>query len=53
MKEKLPVYIENRELPVDRNRIYRNNSYGYVNVMYILSLIVTGISVGLVILLGK
>lgn len=47
MKEILPVYIENRELPVDQyskndNRV---NSYGYVNFLYLASLIITVISV--------
>ena len=51
MRNRLPVYIENRELPVDRykNIEYNNieeekNSYGYVSIMYLSSLIITIIS---------
>ena len=47
MKEILPVYIENRELPVDQysKNDKRVNSYGYVNFLYLTSLIMTVISV--------
>ena len=47
MKNKLPVHIENRELPVDRYMISKNrtNSYGYVNVLYLASIIITIVSV--------
>jgi len=51
MRNRLPVYIENKELPVDRykNIEYNNieeekNSYGYVSIMYLCSLIITIIS---------
>ncbi len=39
MKEKLPVYLENRSLP--RQEIDRKDSYGYASIMYILSIIIT------------
>ena len=47
MKEILPVYIENRELPVDQysKKNERFNSYGYVSVLYLASIIITIISV--------
>lgn len=49
MKNRLPVYIENRELPQDVNIENRKNreevSYGYINILYILSLLITGASV--------
>lgn len=47
MKNRLPVYIEERELPKNDEMIERrnSNSYGYVSILYILSLIITGISV--------
>ena len=52
MKERLPVYIDNRELPVDQYNIVdkKVNSYGYVNVLYLASLIITVISVVTVII---
>lgn len=50
MKNRLPVYIEERELPKNDEMIEKrnSNSYGYVSILYILyilSLIITGISV--------
>ena len=48
MKNKLPVLIEDNSLPRDEfkeNVIKKNNSYGYVSILYIMSLIITGISV--------
>ena len=43
MSNRLPVYIENNEMPVDN---YKNNdkSYGYVSILYLGSLIITVIS---------
>ena len=47
MKERLPVEIENRELPYDKYKVLdrkKQNSYGYVNIVVmvsILSLIIT------------
>jgi len=40
MRDKLPIYVENRELPVKRNS-RNNDSYGYVNVLLLTSLIAT------------
>ncbi len=54
MKSRLPVYVENLELPEDLEHVSRRKeSYGYVSILYILSLIITGFSVALVIVLGK
>ena len=56
MRNRLPVYIENREMPVDeykeleRDRDNRN-SYGYVSVMYLGSLIITLISLTMVLVM--
>ena len=44
MKDKLPVNIENLELPYDefkRLDAADNNSYGYANIMYLLAIIIT------------
>ena len=57
MRNRLPVNIENRELPVDEymnNRDNnRENSYGYVNILYFSSLIITIASVIAVIMFGR
>ena len=54
MRNRLPVCLENRELPVDNYKKRDNsNSYGYVNVLYLVSIIITVISVTTVIVLGK
>ena len=57
MRNRLPVNIENRELPVDEymnNRDNnRENSYGYVNILYFSSLIITIASVIAVIVYGN
>lgn len=45
MKNRLPVYMDNLELPKDNINVKRKNSFGYVNILYIMSLIITGISV--------
>ena len=54
MRDRLPVHIENRDLPkdmnIDSNREY---SYGYVNILYIVSILITVLSVLTVIVLGK
>ena len=42
MRNKLPVCIENRELPVVKNRQY-NGSYGYVNILLLLASVITTI----------
>lgn len=55
MRSKLPVYVENNDLPVDslnvRNK--RDNSYGYVNVLYLASIIITVLSILTVIFVRK
>ena len=54
MRNRLPVYVEDRELPVDNYKKRDNsNSYGYVNVLYLASIIITITSVLVVIVLGK
>mgnify|MGYP006934512875 CR=1 FL=1 len=55
MRNKLPVLIEDNSLPRDDldNNIKKNNSYGYVSILYIMSLIITGISVIVVLGLRK
>ena len=57
MRNRLPVNIENRELPVDEYMIdrenTRENSYGYVNILYFSSLIITIASVIAVIMFGR
>ena len=55
MKNKLPLYIDNRELPVDKYNMNKkkDNSYGYVNILYLTSIIITVLSVMTVIFLGK
>ena len=56
MNERLPVDIENLELPYDRfKKVDRDNSnsYGYANILYLLSIIITLGSVLIVIFFGK
>ena len=55
MRERLPIEIENLELPQDDfwEKGELNNSYGYVNILYILSIIITIGSVLVVIFFGK
>ena len=57
MRNRLPLNIENRELPVDEYMINRENnrenSYGYVNILYFSSLIITVASVIAVIMFGR
>lgn len=56
MRNRLPVEIENMELPYDKyakNDKVKNNSYGYVSFLYLLSLIITLGSVLTVIFLGN
>ena len=56
MRDRLPVHIENRELPRENNRNINSDkeySYGYVNILYIISTIITALSVLTVLFLGK
>ena len=42
MKEKLPVYLENRILPQDNfKKEIKQNNYGYVSVTLLLSTLIT------------
>lgn len=52
MKYRLPVNIENNELPQDKYK-KRNNNYGYVSFMYLVSVIITLSSILTIIILGK
>ena len=47
MRDKLPVYIENRELPKNEFDIDNgnNNSYGFVSILYLVSIMITVVSV--------
>ena len=55
MRERLPVVLEEREMPIDNFR--KNNmqkaSYGYASFLYLLSAVITTVSVLLVIFLGN
>lgn len=55
MRNKLPVYIENNDLPVDSYGMKdkRKNSYGYANFLYLASMIITVCSVLTIIFVGK
>jgi len=47
MKSKLPVCIENRELPKNELDVDNgsNRSYGYVSILYLVSIMITVVSV--------
>ncbi len=56
MNDKLPVNIENLELPYDQFKRMdqdNSNSYGYANILYLIGIIITAGSVLVVIFLGK
>ena len=55
MRRKLPVYIENNDLPVDSYSIKssKKTSFGYVNVMYLTSIVLTILSVLTIMFFGK
>lgn len=55
MRDRLPVMLEERELPKDNFRVddVRSNSYGYVSFLYLLSAMITIGSVLTVIFLGN
>lgn len=56
MRDRLPVHVEDRELPMDqfRERVKdKDYSYGYVNILYLVSMMITIASVLTVIILGK
>lgn len=53
MKKRLPVSIENRVLPDDDKKNKDNNLYGYVNILFLASVIATIISIMMIIILIK
>jgi hypothetical protein len=55
MRNRLPVRLEDNDLPNDIYKIKdkRNDSYGYVNILYLTSIIITVLSVMTVIFVGK
>ena len=57
MNERLPVEIENLELPSDGLKIKKeinvNKSYGYVSILYVLSMIITIGTVLITVFLGN
>ncbi len=53
MKYKLPVNIEDNELPKDMYNEKRNSSYGYVSFMYLVSVVITLCSLLTIIIIGK
>ena len=55
MRNRLPVYVENLELPnkIENIVVKRVSSYGYVSILYIISLIISLGSVITIIVLGN
>lgn len=56
MKNRLPVDLDNLELPVDKYAKFdtkKDNSYGYVSILYLLSLIITLGSILTILFLGN
>ena len=53
MRDRLPVHIENRDLPKDISNNNREYSYGYVNILYIVSTLITVLSMLTVLVLGN
>lgn len=53
MKNRLPVYIDNKELPVDELKMDDGNSYGYVNVLFLVTIITTVASMITIVILIK
>ncbi len=56
MKDRLPVDLDNLELPVDKYAKFdtkKDNSYGYVSILYLLSLIITLGSILTILFLGN
>lgn len=53
MKKYLPVSIENRILPDDDIKNKDNSLYGYVNILFLASVIATVISISMIIILIK
>lgn len=56
MRDRLPVHIEDRDLPMDefsKRTEDDNNSYGYVNVLFLATIITTIASLVTIIILRK
>ena len=54
MRDRLPVEIENLELPKDNNKkTDKSSSYGYVSFLYILSMVITTITLLVVLVIGN
>ena len=56
MRNRLPIEMENMELPFDKyskKEQVNNNSYGYVSILSLLSLIITLGSVLAIIFMGN
>lgn len=54
MRSRLPVHIENRELPFDKTEfLERDNSSGYVNILFLASVIATIASIMTIVVLGN
>lgn len=53
MRYRLPVRIEDNELPKDIYNNKKKNSYGYVSFMYLVSIIITMCSLLTIIILGR
>ncbi len=55
MKNRLPVVLLNLELPVDVMKKKEDNKrekmYGYVSILYVLSIIITSLSIGIILVL--
>lgn len=53
MKGRLPVSFENRKLPMDDRNNEGGNSYGYVNVLFLASIITTIASIITILILVR
>ncbi|MBQ2873005.1 MAG: hypothetical protein IJE89_03290 [Bacilli bacterium] len=53
MRDRLPVHIENREMPKDISVDNDRDSYGYVNILYLTSIIITIASILTIVFLEK
>lgn len=54
MKNKLPIYLDNLELPKEElKQVNKNNSYGYVSILTLLSTMITLASLITIIIFNK
>ena len=54
MRNRLPVQIENRELPIDKYNVNeRDSSYGYVNILFLSSIITMISSIMMIVIFGN